>query len=131
MNIDTLAKTTGDIDFPTPERLAAGRHQLDVAIHAADVRVTTVLRRRRRRRRGVSALAGAAAAAATAVFAMPLFPAVPASAEEVLLAAADAAGQQVDEAAGAAYWHVTSEVDYPYTEPFRREKWVSRSGESI
>lgn len=132
MNLDTLAKRAGDVTDPTPDTLITGRHRLDDAIDAAGARVTAVRRRRRPRRWGISALTGAAAAAAAAaVIAVPLIVATPASAEEVLLAAAEAAGQQVDEAAGAAYWHVLSEVDYPETEPFQREIWQARSGESI
>lgn len=130
MNIDTIATTSGDVVSPTPEQLAAGRHTLEAAIDAADVRVAAVRRHRRPRRWAISALAGAAAAGA-AVLVLPLLSAAPASAEVVLLAAADAAGQQVDEAADAAYWHVTSEVDYPNTEPFQREIWQGRSGETI
>jgi hypothetical protein len=65
------------------------------------------------------------------VFAVPVLTAAPASAHDVLLATADAAGDQVDESAGAAYWHVVSEVDYPNTEPYRREIWLARSGASI
>ena len=130
MNLDTLAKRAGDVTEPTPNALVTGRHQLDEAINAAGVRVTAVRRRRRPRRWGITALAGAAAAA-VAVLAVPLGVASPASAEEVLLAAAEAAGQQVDEAAGAAYWHVVSQIDYPETEPFRREIWQGRFEESI
>lgn len=130
MNIDTLATTSGDVVSPTSEQLAAGRQRLETAIGAADVRVAAVRRNRRPRRWGISALAGAAAAGA-AVLVLPLLSAAPASAEGVLLAAADAAGQQVDAAADAAYWHVTSEVDYPNTEPFQREIWQGRSGETI
>jgi len=130
MNLDTLAKVAGDVTGPTPDTLVAGRYRLDRAIDAAGMRVAALRRGRRRRRWAVSALAGAAATAG-AMFAAPLLTAAPASAEEVLLAAADAAGQQVDEAAGAAYWHVVSEVDYPDTAPFQREIWQGRSSESI
>lgn len=130
MNLDTLTTVAGDIPAPTPDILAAGRRQLDRAVDAASLRVAAVRRRRRHRRWSLSALAGAAATAAT-VLVVPLLTAAPASAREVLLAAADAAGQQVDEAAGAAYWHVVSEVDYPDTQPFRREIWQARSGTSV
>lgn len=130
MNIDTLAKVAGDVTTPTPDHLTAGRDRLDDAIRAADVRVTAVRRGRRPRRWGITALAGAAAATA-AVIALPLGVAGPASAEEVLLLAAEAAGQQADGAAGAAYWHVVSEVDYPTTEPFRREIWQGRTADTI
>lgn len=130
MNLDTLAKRAGDVTDPTPDSLTAGRHQLDDAINAASARVAAVRRSRRPRRWGINALAGAAAATA-AVIAVPFVVATPASAEEVLLATAEAAGQQVDEATGAAYWHVLSEVDYPQTEPFEREIWQGRFGESI
>lgn len=130
MNLDTLATRAGAVADPTPDTLAAGRHRLDDAITAAGARVTAVRRSRRPRRWGITALAGAAAAA-VAVLAVPLVVAAPASAEEVLLAAAQAAGQQTDEAAGAAYWHVVSEVDYPDTDPFRREIWQGRTEDSI
>lgn len=130
MNIDTLARTSGDVAAPTTDQLAAGRHRLEAAIGAADGRVAAVRRSRPPRRWGISALAGTAAAG-VAVLVVPLLSAGPASAEEVLLAAADAAGQQVDVAADAAYWHVTSEVDYPTTEPFQREVWQGRSGETV
>ncbi|WP_066460859.1 CU044_5270 family protein [Sanguibacter suarezii] len=130
MNLDTLAQKAGDVAGPTPDALVAGRQQMDAAITAASARVTAVRRSRRPRRWGIAALAGAAATA-VAVLAVPLFGASPASAEEVLLAAAEAAGQQVDEAAGAAYWHVVSEVYYPDTQPFPREIWQGRFEESV
>lgn len=130
MNLDTLAQKAGDVAGPTPDALVAGRHQMDAAITAASARVTAVRRNRRPRRWGIAAMAGAAATA-VAVLAVPLFGAPSASAEEVFLAAAEAAGQQVDAAAGAAYWHVVSEVDYPETEPFRREIWQGRFEETV
>lgn len=130
MNLDTLATVAGDIADPTPDDLMAGRHRLDLAIDAAGVRVGTLRRTRRQRRWGISALAAAAAVTA-AVIAVPLLSAAPASAEQVLLSAAAGAGQQTDEAHGASYWHVVSEVDYPDTEPFRREIWQARSGASV
>lgn len=129
MNLDTLAKAAGDVAEPTPDNLAAGRYRLDGAIDAAGMRVAALRRGRRQRRWGISALVGAAAAGV--LLAVPLFTAGPASAEGVLLAAADAAGRQADVAAGAPYWHVASEVDYPTTEPFRREIWQARDGQSI
>lgn len=130
MNIDTIARISGDVVSPTSEQLTAGRHRLEAAISAADVRVAAVRRGRRPRRWGISALSSVAAACA-AVLVGSLLSVAPASAEGVLLAAADAAGGQADEAADAAYWHVTSEVDYPDTEPFRREIWQSRTGEAV
>lgn len=130
MNLDTLAATAGAVADPTPAQLAAGRHRLDASVHAASLRVAAVRRGRSPRRWVIQAIAGAAAVGA-AVLTLPLLSAGPASAETVLLAAADAAGRQVDAAAGAAYWHVTSEVDYPDTEPFRREIWQGRTGETV
>jgi hypothetical protein len=130
MNLDTLARAAGDIADTTPADLVAGRQRLDRAIDAEDQRVTAVRRSRRQRRWSVSALAGAAAAAA-ALLVVPLLTPAPASAEAVLIAAADAAGQQADAAAGAAYWHAVSEVDYPNTEPFQWEIWRARTGQSI
>lgn len=130
MNLDTLAKTAGDVADPTTESLLAGRHQLDQAIAGAGARVAAVRRNRRPRRWGASILAGAAAVTA-ALIAVPLVVATPASAESVLLAAAEGAGEQVDEAAGAEYWHVVSEVEYPDTGEFTREVWMGRSADSI
>lgn len=130
MNLDTLARSAGHVPGPDPDQLSTGRRRLDASIDAAGKRVTAARRGRRPRRWGISALAGTAAAGA-ALLVVPLLGAGPASAEEVLLAAADAAGQQVDRAAGAAYWHVTSEVQRPDTEPFRRDIWQARSGETI
>lgn len=127
--LDALAARAGDVGEPAPSALVAGRHHLDRAIDAADARVTAVRRSRRPRRWGITALAGAAAA--TAVLAVPLLSAGPASAEEVFLAAAEAAGQQADVAAGAAYWHVVSEVAYPDVDPFRREIWQGRTAPSV
>lgn len=129
MNLDALAKVAGDVADATPDDLTVGRQRLERAMRAADARVSAV-RRRRQRRRGIGALVGAAATIA-AVIAAPLFSAAPASAQEVLLAAADAAGRQADDTANAAYWHVVSEVDYPDTEPFRREIWQARTGLSV
>ena len=130
MNLDTLAKTAGDVSDPTTESLLAGRHQLDQAIASAGARVSAVRRSRRPRRWGVSVLAGVAAVSA-ALIAVPLVVAEPASAESVLLAAAEGAGEQVDEAAGAEYWHVVSEVEYPETGEFTREIWLGRTADSI
>ncbi|MBU5422554.1 CU044_5270 family protein [Cellulomonas hominis] len=129
MNLDSLVKVAGDVGDVTPRDLEAGRRALGRAMQAADARVLAA-RRRRQRRRGLGALVGAAAAAAAVVVA-PLLAAGPASAEEVLLATAAAAGEQPDETADAAYWHVVSEVDYPDTEPFRREIWQARTGVSV
>ena len=130
MHLDTLTATAGDVTDPTPDSLAAGRHQLDRAIDGAGARVAAVRRSRRPRRWGITALVGAAAAV-VAVIAVPLVSATPASAEAVLLAAAEAAGQQVDEAADAAYWHVASEFERPGAAPFRRDVWMGRSEESV
>jgi hypothetical protein len=130
MNLDTLAKTAGDVADPTTESLLAGRRQLDQAIAGAGARVAAVRRNRRPRRWGASILAGAAAVTA-ALIAVPLVVATPASAESVLLAAAEGAGEQVDEAIGAEYWHVVSEVEYPETGEFTREVWMGRTADSI
>ena len=130
MNLDTLAKTAGDVADPTTESLLAGRHRLDQAVTGASARVAAVRRSRRPRRWGASILAGAAAVTA-ALISVPLVVATPASAESVLLAAAEGAGEQVHEADGAEYWHVVSEVEYPETGEFRREIWLGRTADSI
>lgn len=131
MNIDTLANTTGRIASPTPAQLAAGRLQLDAAIKTDSASVAAARRGPRPRRWGLSALALAGAAAAAVLVAPLLLTTAPASAREVLLAAADAAGHEVDQAAGAAYWHVTSEVDELSTDPYRRDVWKGRSDVSV
>ena len=131
LNIDTLAKTVGHVPSPTAEQLAGGRNRLNEAIDALDKGIAGAGHSRRPRRLAFGALAGVAAAAVAAVIVVPLLSAAPASAEEVLLAAADAAGEEVDETVGANYWYVTSEVDYPYTDPFRREIWKGRSSDSV
>jgi hypothetical protein len=115
---------------PSPETLLAARHSLDEAISAADQRVVALRRTRRPRRRVITALAAAVAATA-AVLAVPVLTAGPASAEAVLLAAADAAGRQPDHTEGAAYWHVVSELDYLDGVPFHREIWLGRTAETV
>ena len=132
LDLDALARQAGQVTDPTPDRLLAGRRQLRAAIDQADTRVAALRRARRRssRRWVVSALAGAAAVAAT-VLVVPLATAPSASAEQVLLVTARAAGEQPDRTAGAAYWYVRSEVDYPETEPFEREIWQGRSGDGV
>lgn len=129
MDIDTLARSTGSVAAPSPETLAAARQRLEVAAALAGDRVT-VLDHRRRRRTGLGVLVGAAAAVG-GVFAVPVLTAAPASAEVVLLEAAAAAALQDDATAGAAYWHVVSEVDDLVTDPYRRDIWVGRDGPSV
>lgn len=129
MNLETLAKAAGAVPDADPNTLAAARHQLDRAINASDTRVTVLRRSRNRRRWGATLLASAAVTGA--VFAGPVINAAPASAQEVMLAAADAAGDQFDEVGEAPYWHVVSEEEVPGVEPFRRETWVGRNGDWI
>ncbi|WP_328291346.1 CU044_5270 family protein [Kineococcus sp. NBC_00420] len=135
-DLDALAQQAGQTSAPTREQLEPGRRQLQQAIEQADTRVLALRRhhrqskRRPTRRWTITALAGAAAAAAVALV-LPVASAPPASAEQVLLVTAQAAGQQPDQAAGAAYWHVHSEQDYPATKPLQREIWQSRNGESV
>lgn len=130
MYTDTLAMVAGDVAAPSPETLAAGRRQLDGAVDLAGLRVVAARRRTRRRRWGFSTLT-AAAAAVGALLVVPVMTAGPASADAVLLAAADAAGQQADTADGAPYWYVRSEVEYPDTGPAGREIWQARTGTSV
>lgn len=129
MSLDTIARVAGDVADPAPEVLGAARGRFDAAVGAAELRVSAV-RRGRRRRRVAGILTAAAATTGVAVIA-PLLTAAPASAEAVLLAAAESAGHQVDETAGAPYWYVRSEVDYPEIEPATREIWKGRTGESV
>ncbi|NIZ90313.1 CU044_5270 family protein [Kineococcus rubinsiae] len=129
MNIDILAKQAGSVSEPTHDQLHTGHRQLQDAMGQADTGVVA-LRRRRSRRWAITALAGAAAVAAT-VLVLPLATAPSASAEQVLLVTAKAAGQQPDPATGAPYWYVRSEVDYPATKPYQREIWLGRTQESV
>lgn len=139
-DLDALAQQAGQTSAATREQLEPGRLQLQEAIEQADTRVLALRRHHRRpgrrsgrrpeRRWAITALAGTAAAAAVALV-LPVASAPPASAEQVLLVTAQAAGQQLDQAAGAAYWYVRSEQDFPGTEPLQREIWQARSGVSV
>lgn len=127
MDIDTLAKQAGEVANPTAGQLLAGRRQLERATERAGARVVALRQSRRHmRRRWAGTLAAGAALAAT-LLVVPWTGAPPASAEQVLLMAAQAAGHQPDRSAGAAYWYVRSEVEYSGTEPFQREVWLGRT----
>ena len=130
MNLEALAKQAGDVTEPTPDQLLAGRRTLDDATQQATARVVTLRRSRRPRRWALTALTGAAAAT-TAVLITTFGSAPTASAEQVLRLTAEAAGHQPDQAAGAAYWHVRSELDYPSSDPTQRDIWQGRTQESV
>ena len=131
-----LAETTPMPEPATGEALVAARARLDEAAVAASYRLRAahVARIRRRRR-----LLVATAAVAVALLVMPLLSrgpgAVPsAAAAEVMLAAAQAAGDQGGDWADAAYWHTTMELDYPTTAgmaPYRQELWLAHHGDGI
>lgn len=131
MDIDTLAERAGEVPGPTPDQLLAGRRRLDDATQQAATGVVAPRRSRRGRRRWAFTALTGAAAATTAVLAVTFGSAPQASAELILLVTAEAAGQQPDRAAGAAYWYVRSEVDNPQSPPAKREIWLSRSDESV
>lgn len=129
MNLDTLVRTAGDVADASPDTLTSARLRLDQAVAGAGLRVAAARRGRRRRR--AAGLLAAAAAVVGAVVAVPVLTAGPASAESVLLAAADASGSQPDIAAAAPYWHVVSEVGYPDAAPAQREVWHARTGVGV
>jgi len=132
MDLETLAQQAGDVTGPTPAQLDAGRRRLDDATRRAGARVVALCRSRAPRRRLATLMAGIAATAAVVV-AVPLVGTPSASAEEVLLVTAEAAGQQPDLSAGAAYWYVRSEQYYPdeAAEPLVREIWLGRTEDGV
>lgn len=131
MSIDTLAEQAGAVTDPTHDQLLAGRGRLEDATNRAGARVVAVRRHRRSTRRwAVTVLT--AAAAVTTLLVVPLSSAPQASAEQVLLRAAQSAGEQPDPAAGAAYWYVRSQGQTAGAlGPWEREIWKGRTRNSV
>jgi hypothetical protein len=74
----------------------------------------------------------AAVAVVTTMLVVPLGTTPEASAQQVLLRAAQAAGEQPNPAAGAEYWYVRSQVDFAGAPtPVKRESWKGRTRNSV
>jgi hypothetical protein len=126
VNEDLLTRELADLETDLGPVLRQRLRAVAATVDAPDRPV-----RRPARRRWVLTSLAAAAAVVTAVVVVPVVTAPGASAEQVLLVTAEAAGQQPDLAVGAEYWHVRSEVEYPGTTPFVREIWHGRTAESV
>lgn len=139
MNLDILLRESATVADPSPRALQAARETLDAATHAAAERRVAIARRiriRRHRRLGLAALVGAAAALAIVI--APTLgvggtkPLATASAEEVLIRAGAAAGEQPDTPPGAPYWY--SVVEYwaaATNEVTRRETWTGHTAPGV
>ena len=140
MDLDTLLRETGDVPVASVRALSSGRAALDTSVATAAARVAAARRSRRRRstRVGLTALVGAAATAALVIG--PTLglgserPAASAEAAQVLLSAADAAGEQPGGWPDAAYWHSVSEhqqSDMDEGAVHRREVWIAHTAVGV